>query len=193
MSSEKTDSLETVSEETVHLHIPSLDELLYRQKIMQDPATMAYNKGYDIDSPDYDRETGCILFPRDEWEGWYDYFVGSEPERFYAYIVRDADGAFIGEVNLHRSGCGPWHEMGIVIEACYRGQGNSRCALKLLLEHAFEKMNATEVRNDFEETRIAAMKTHLSVGFEELERKDGIVLLGITRDKYYRQYRTNHG
>lgn len=173
------------SEKTVHLHIPSLDELRYRQKIMQDPATMAYNRGYDIDSPDYDRETGCILFPCKEWAEWYDYFVGREPERFYAYIVRDADSAFIGEVNLHRSGCGLWHEMGIVIEARYRGHGYSCCALKLLLRHAFEKMDATEVRNDFEETRIAAMKTHLSVGFEEYKREDGVVLLGITRERYY--------
>ncbi len=175
------------SEKTVHLHIPTLDEMWYRQKIMQDPATMSYNKGYDIDSPDYDRETGCIFFPREEWTGWYDYFVGREPERFYAYIVNDTDGAFIGEVNLHRSNCGSWHEMGIVIEARYRGHGYSRCALKLLLVHAFEKMNVSEVRNDFEEPRIAAMKTHLSVGFEEYKREDDIVLLGITRERYYNQ------
>lgn len=189
MSSEKTGSEKTVSLETVHLHIPSLDELRYRQKIMQDPATMAYNKGYDIESDNYDRETGCILFPREDWAEWYDYFVGREPERFYAYIVaeRDADGAFVGEVNLHRSGCRPWHEIGIVIEARYRGQGYSRRALKLLLRHAFDEMDAAEVRNDFEETRIAAMKTHLSVGFEEYKRENGIVLLGITRDKYYNQ------
>lgn len=173
------------SEETVRLHAPSLDELWYRQKIMQDPATMDYNRGYAIDSHGYDRETGCILFPREEWTEWYDYFIGREPERFYAYIIKSTDGEFIGEVNLHRSRSGSWHEMGIVIEARYRGHGYSRCALELLLRYAFDEMNAAEVRNDFEETRIAAMKTHLSVGFEEYKREDGIVLLGITRERYY--------
>lgn len=73
---------------SLYLHIPACKELWYRQKIMQDPDTMNYNKGYNMDFDGYDKETGCIAFPEQEWEDWYDYFIEKEPQRFYAYITR---------------------------------------------------------------------------------------------------------
>ncbi len=173
--------------ETLKLHIPEYNELWYRQKIMQDPDTMSYNKGYDMDFDGYDKETGCIAFPEREWADWYDYFVGNEPERFYAYVVRKSDGEFIGEVNVHKSKYNNWYEMGIVLEAKYRGNGYSSEALWLLLQHAFEDMNAEAVHNDFEEKRTAAVKTHLSAGFTEYRRENGIVELLITKEQYFRQ------
>lgn len=30
------------------LHIPSLEELSYREKLLSQPETMAYNRGYDL-------------------------------------------------------------------------------------------------------------------------------------------------
>lgn len=66
--------------EALKLHIPEYSELWYRQKIMNDPDTMSYNKGYNIDFDGYDKETGCIAFPEQKWADWYDYFVGNEPE-----------------------------------------------------------------------------------------------------------------
>ena len=85
----------------LYLHVPAYEELWYRQKIMQDPDTMCYNKGYDLNFDGYDKLTGCIAFPEKEWAHWYSYFIGQEPVRFYAYIVRESDGEFIGEVNVH--------------------------------------------------------------------------------------------
>lgn len=41
--------------ETLYLHIPSYPELWYRQKIMQDPDTMRYNRGYDLPFDGYDK------------------------------------------------------------------------------------------------------------------------------------------
>ena len=110
-------------DERLSLHIPSYDELWYRQRLMQDPDTMSYNRGYDLRISGYDPKTGCIAFPESEWEGWYAFFIGREPLRFYAYIVRESDGAFLGEVNLHRPPEANPTEMGIVIEACHRGKG----------------------------------------------------------------------
>lgn len=148
---------------------------------------MDYNKGYDMSFDGYDKETGCIAFPEREWADWYDYFVGREPERFYAYVVREPEGEFIGEVNLHKSSTNNWYEMGIVLEAKYRGRGYAAGALRLLLQHAFEDMNAQTVHNSFEEERIAALKTHLSAGFTEYSRENGIVELLITREQYFRE------
>lgn len=173
--------------EALKLHIPEYSELWYRQKIMNDPDTMSYNKGYNIDFDGYDKETGCIAFPEQKWADWYDYFVGNEPERFYAYVVRKSDGEFIGEVNVHKSKDDNRYEMGIVIEAKYRGKGYSCEALWLLLQRAFEDMNAEAVHNDFEEERTAAAKTHLSAGFTEYRKENGIIELLITKEQYFRQ------
>ncbi|MCI8402587.1 MAG: GNAT family N-acetyltransferase [Lachnospiraceae bacterium] len=172
---------------SLSLHIPSLEELWYRQKIMQDPSTMSYNRGYDLDFAGYDKETGCIAFPKQTWADWYDYFIEREPLRFYAYVVREEDHTFIGEVNLHKTPDASWYEMGIVLEAKYHGQGYATEALRLLLTHAFENLKADAVHNCFEENRSAAVRTHLSAGFTEYRRHDGIVEFLITREEYFRQ------
>lgn len=154
---------------------------------MQDPDTMSYNKGYDMDFDGYDKQTGCIAFPKREWADWYGYFVGNEPDRFYAYVVREPDGEFIGEVNLHKSVENNWYEMGIVLEAKHRGKGYAAGTLWLLLRHAFEDMNAEAVHNSFEQERRAALRTHLSAGFTQYRRENGIAELLITREQYFRE------
>ena len=45
---------------TLYLHVPKLDELWYRKKLLEDPKTMSYNRGYELDFDGYDKETGCI-------------------------------------------------------------------------------------------------------------------------------------
>lgn len=170
----------------LYLHVPAYEELWYRQKIMQDPDTMCYNKGYDLNFHGYDKLTGCIAFPEKEWAHWYSYFIGQEPVRFYAYIVRESDGEFIGEVNVHINENDDWYHMGIVLEAKYRGKGYSVIALQLLLQHVFEKMGAEAVHNDFEENRIAAAQAHLSAGFTRYRQENGILEVLITREQYFR-------
>lgn len=180
----------TKEKEQLYLHIPSCEELWYRRKIMQDPDTMSYNRGYDLTFDGYDKATGCIDFPEQEWAGWYAYFIGQEPRRFYAYVVRKTDGEFVGEVNVHRNEDARWYEMGIVLEAKYRGRGYGPEALGLLLQHAFEKMNADAVHNEFEEERSAAVKAHLSAGFTVYRRENKNLELLITREQYFRQKQT---
>lgn len=95
---------------------------------------MSYNRGYDLDFIEYHRDTGCIDFPEAKWQAWYNDFMEQEPERYYAYIMRLEDGAFLGEVNVHRSDLQPWYERGIVLEAKHRGQEYALEALELLLD-----------------------------------------------------------
>ena len=47
----------------LRLHVPALSELGYRQRLLADPATMAYNRGYDLSFEGYHPQTGCIDFP----------------------------------------------------------------------------------------------------------------------------------
>ncbi len=170
--------------ERLCLHVPNLEELWYREKFMSDPATMDYNRGYDLDFAGYDRETGCIAFPEETWAEWYDWMIGREPERFYAYIVRKSDGAFLGEVCLHKDEAQPWYGMGVVLEGCHRGRGYSGEALGLLLRYAFEVLKVPAVHNDFEEFRAAALKIHLAAGFTEYRREGEVLELLITREQW---------
>ena len=169
--------------ERIYLHVPELGELWYRKQIMSDPDTMSYNKGYE-EFEGYDKSTGCIEFPEENWDGWYAYFIGHEPQRFYAYVVRKEDHAFIGEVNLHKSSENDWHEMGIVIEAKYRGMGYSTEALKQLVKYGFENMNVKAIHNMFELEREAAIHTHLGAGFKQYAKHGDTIELLIVNEQY---------
>ena len=50
------------------LHVPALDELWYRERLLADPDTMRYNRGYHLNVPGYHDDTGCIDFPQSQWE-----------------------------------------------------------------------------------------------------------------------------
>ena len=171
----------------LRLHTPAFDELWYRQRMMSDPATMSYNAGYELDIPGYHSDTGCIDFPTERWQGWYDRFIGKEPERFYAYIVRESDGTFLGEAVLRQEGAPGRYEMGVVIEACHRGNGCSAEAMALLLDVAFNGLHAEAVCNDFERSRAAALRLHLNAGFE-IVREDECVHLELTRERYLKRF-----
>lgn len=166
------------------LHVPSLEELWYRERLMADPDTMSYNRGYVLPFEGYNPQTGCIPFPREQWAEWYAFFINQEPLRYYAYVVRESDGAFLGEVNLHKSETHGWHEMGIVLEARHRGMGYSVPALRLLMAHAFEVMGVEAIHNDFEASRSAATRAHLAAGFSVLRNADGLLELLMTREQY---------
>ena len=69
---------------SVKLVVPSLKDLWYRKKCMADPDTMNYNAGYDVSYAGYHYDTGCIDFPEDKWEDWYNTKM-TNPNFYYAY------------------------------------------------------------------------------------------------------------
>lgn len=168
----------------IELYVPEKADLWFREELLSDPETMGYNKGYDLGFPEYHNETGCIDFPGNNWDGWYQKWIHAEPERFYAYLRRRSDGAFLGEVNLYRKGPAGWYEMGIVLHSRYRGQGYSKEGIKLLLHYAFESMEAAAVSNEFETSRKAAWRIHEAAGFEPVGEENGVVTLVVTRERY---------
>lgn len=168
----------------LELYIPKREDLCFRRELLSDPDTMGYNKGYDLGLPEYHNDTGCIDFPEKNWDGWYARWVNREPERFYAYLRRKEDGAFLGEVNLYQKEDPGWYAMGIVLHSKYRGRGYSAGGMKLLLRHAFEEMDAAGVSNEFERTRKAAWRIHEATGFEPVGEEGGVVALVVTRERY---------
>ena len=144
--------------------------------MMSDPETMAYNAPWF--PPD-----GCIPEPEKEWERLSSDWIGHEPERFYAYLRRTADGALIGDVNFHYMPEHDWWDMGVVIFAKERGKGYGTQGLRLLAEHAFSH-GVRRLHNEFETTRDAAYRAHRAVGFRKVGAKDGTVYLELTGEDY---------
>ena len=159
------------------LYIPAPDELHFYQQMLADPATMSYNAPWF--PPD-----GCIDFPESDWADWYAQWVGCEPERFYAYLRRERDGIFVGDVNFHRVPERDWWDMGILIYATERGKGYGKAGLALLLERVFRIDGVTRLHNEFENTRDAAYHIHRALGFREIERKNGQIQLLLTKEDY---------
>lgn len=133
-----------------------------------DPATMAYNAGWDVADPRYHADTGCIDFqrrtgPRRLPGGW-----AHEPERFYALLREPETGAFVGEVNFHTPSSGRDADMGVVLFAPYRGRGYGASALELLLRRAFMRNGVQRLCNCFEPDRTTALAIHRAAGFRRV-------------------------
>ena len=160
----------------LRLYIPRPEDGWFYVKMLSDPETMAYNARWF--PPD-----GCIPGAEAAWPEMRASWTGKAPERFYAYLQRKSDGAFVGDVNYHRrpeGGC----DMGIVIYAPERGKGYGGQGLRLLLDRAFRVDGVSCLHNDFEEEREAARRIHRAAGFRETGRTGEIIHLEITREEY---------
>lgn len=168
----------------LELYAPRREDLWFRQALLADPATMSYNKGYELGFPEYHNDTGCIDFPEAVWDGWYARWVNREPERFYAYLRETESGSFLGEANLYQTAGPDVYEMGIVLHSAQRGKGYAKPGLALLLAQAFERMGAKEVTNRFERSRTAALRAHLEAGFRIVSEEEGLMLLSVSREDW---------
>ncbi len=161
----------------LRLYIPRPEDGWFYVKMLSDPETMSYNAPWF--PPD-----GCIPDPGSQWLNLLSSWIGKGPERFFAYLQRISDGAFVGDVNDHYNPERGWWDMGIVIFAPERGKGYGRQGLALLMDHAFGADGISRLHNDFEAARGAAYRIHREAGFRETGITDGIVHLEITREEY---------
>ena len=163
--------------EALQLYIPRKEDGWFYVQMMSDPATMAYNAPWF--PPD-----GCIPDPASEWENLQANWIGRAPTRFYAYLQRVSDGAFVGDVNYHLNARGTQYDMGVVIYAPERGKGYGKAGLRLLADRALRIDGVPCLCNDFETTRGVAYAIHKAVGFREAGTADGMIHLRLTREEY---------
>lgn len=161
----------------LRLYIPRREDGWFYKKMMSDPATMSYNAPWF--PPD-----GCIPNPESEWEDLLADWIGQSPVRFYAFLQRISDGAFVGDVNYHYNPDNEWYDMGIVVYAPERGKGYGKEGLRLLVDRALRIDGVSLLHNDFEVSRDAAYRIHRDVGFREVGKCDGIINLELTREEY---------
>ena len=112
----------------LQLYKPCLDELWFREQLLADPDTMAYNHAWG----------GTIPFPHDRWHIWYDQWMhADESERFYRYLLHAETSEFVGEAAYRPEDGRPM--VSIIISARYRGRGFGTEALRLLCQAAKER------------------------------------------------------
>lgn len=168
----------------LYLHIPSFEELYYKQKLLAQPDTMSYNRGYELNCYDYNDETGCFDFRKEYWKDWYMSWISNEPKRFYAYLTLIESNEFIGDVCFHYEESSNSHCIGIVIEAKYRGKGYCSEGLTRLAEEAFIDLKIDKLRNEIPIERRSAIAGHKSAGFKEIEIIEGTCILELSKDDF---------
>lgn len=160
----------------IKLYIPKKNELDFVKSLLNDPLTMAYNKGYDLQFSGYDKTTGCIIHDIGFRKRRYDIYFFNPGDYFYAYIYDEDLKEFVGDVNFHPSSLGfLTRDIGIVIKNEYRGQGYGKAGLKLLIDKAFSFESIKTLHNDFEKTRLYAYKIHRDCGFRIIGVENNIV------------------
>ena len=150
----------------LRLILPDRRCCAFRQAMMADPATMAYNAPWF--PPD-----GTIPCPEEEWDAFLASCQDREPDAFLGFLENE-EGQLVGEVNWHDRGRG----MGIVIKAAYRSRGYGREGLMLLKQRAFAHPEIPYLENHFESERDHALAMHLHAGFIPAGRdQDGYLVL----------------
>lgn len=149
------------------LYTPKLDELKFRQALLADPETMAYNHSYG----------GTISFPRERWADWYARWVEEETgSRYYRYLRREKDGMLVGETAYHYDDEFGEYVCDILVAAQHRGQGFGRQSLELLCQAA----RANGVKRLADNIAIDNPSAGLfrKAGFREWLRTDEYILMG---------------
>lgn len=149
------------------LVIPAFKELAFRQSLLADSQTMAYNEKWG----------GTIDFPKEKWQNWYERWINQE-DRFYAYLYSEQENTYIGEAAYHIEKYEDGPEISIIIHEKYRNKGYGKLGLSLLLEKVFEKY---EVCYDEIALDNPSLALFLKMGFEIIDQNELAYIVRKTR------------
>lgn len=150
----------------VTLRRPAPEELAFRQALLGDPDTMAYNHAYG----------GTIAFPRERWADWYARWVeNASGERFYRYLYDPEADRFVGEVSYHFDGELDGYVCDVIVPAGLRGRGYGYQGLALLCGAA--KENGVARLLDHIALDNPSVSLFLRSGFREIRRNEAYILV----------------
>lgn len=113
----------------ITLYVPQYRDLWFRQALLADEATMAYNHAWG----------GTLPFPEEAWADWYAHWiVHTDGRRLYRYVC-DEHGTFVGEIAYHFDKALGGYVADVIIHARYRGLGLGGQALDALCEQAIAR------------------------------------------------------
>ena len=140
---------------------PRLEELRFRERLLADGETMAYNRAWG----------GTIPFPAACWADWYKRWVEADAgQRWYRYLCDSGAKAFVGEIAYHYDAELPGYLANVIVFSAYRGRGYGSRGLELLCAAA--KENGVDVLYDDIASDNPAAAMFLRHGFAE-ERRTG--------------------
>ncbi|MBR3505133.1 MAG: GNAT family N-acetyltransferase [Clostridia bacterium] len=150
----------------IEAYRPALDEMDFRERLLADEATMAYNAAWG----------GAIAFPREKWAGWYRRWLEvPETERYYRYL-RDAEtGRFVGEIAYRFEGEKGIYICNVIVMAQYRGRGYGTRGIALLCKAA--KANGVAALWDDIAADNPSVKLFLENGFSVAYRDESAVMV----------------
>ena len=148
----------------LELVVPTLEDLWFREKLMTDEETMAYNNAWG----------GTIPFPKEKWQEWYQYWIVDHKNlRYYRYL-KNEDG-FVGEIAYHYDSKYDRYIANIIIFSKYRGRGYGGKGLEMLCLAA--KQNSIPALYDNIAIDNPAINMFLKQGFHEEYRTNEIIML----------------
>lgn len=148
----------------LELVVPTLGEMWFRESLMADEETMAYNHAWG----------GTIPFPKKKWKSWYDHWiVYHENKRYYRYL-KDENG-FVGEIAYHYDSEYDGYVADVIIFSKFRGKGYGSKGLEMLCAAA--KENGINVLYDDIAIDNTAIKLFLKHGFYEDYRTEEKIVL----------------
>lgn len=145
------------------LYKPKIEELHFRQQLLEDEETMSYNHAYG----------GTIEFKQDKWQSWYARWL-DDVDHFYRYLYDPKFARFVGEVALRRDN--DRFITNIIIMAKYRHHGYGAEGLNLLCQKAKE-MGIEELYDDIAVDNGAALKLFFQQGFKVIAKDHQMVLM----------------
>lgn len=152
--------------ERIVLYKPELDELGFRQSLLGDAETMAYNHAYG----------GTIPFLRERWADWYSRWVeDGTGERFYRYLCHEASGIFVGEAAYRCDDEFGGYVCDVLVLARHRGRGFGRQGLALLCAAA--KENGVKQLMDNIAVDNPSVELFRRMGFRERLRTSEYILV----------------
>lgn len=150
----------------IALYRPALEELTFRQTLLADEATMAYNHAYG----------GTIDFPRERWADWYRRWIeDTSGARFYRYLYDCQTDAFAGETAYHFDEELDGYVCDVIVHAACRGKGYGRQGLALLCGVA--KENGVLRLYDNIALDNPSVGLFLESGFREVRRTEAYILV----------------
>ena len=166
------------------LVVPNKEDLWFKKEMKEDPATMDYNAGYDLNFAGYNRIDGTIQTDLSELKNvWAKKWIGNKPINYYYYIKND--NTFIGEIYAKFDKEKNFYEIGIVIKGEHRGKEYATPAIKLLCEKL--KMNGVKkLYHKLPASRKSAIKADINNGFViKKENIDGMNKFGKSEKLVY--------